>query len=158
MKECPFCKAKVPKVAHYCASCGKLFGTEDTGTEAKSGPAAGVQIETRYVPGHAGIAILKIAGNCDQSEVRKLNLELATLRDDNPNIVIVDLSGADRLCSMALSALIAFVSDREDERENSTAVVNIGPSVRQVLECLGVGLMLPVFDTIPDALHALAAS
>jgi anti-anti-sigma regulatory factor len=158
MKECPYCNSEVPDIAHYCASCGKSFGTEEAAeATAKAEPAAGAQIETRYVPGHAGIAIIKIVGNCDNTQVNKLNMELANTRNDNPEIVIFDLSGTEAVCSMALSAILAFVSDREDERENSTALVNVRDSVMQVIDCLGIGSMLPVFATIKDAIEALRA-
>ena len=158
MKECPYCKAEVPDVAHYCAHCGKSFGTEEAAeAAAKAEPAAGAQIETRYVPGHAGIAIVKIVGHCDSTQVNKLNMELSNIRNDNPEIVIFDFSGTEAICSMALSAILAFVSDREDERENSTALVNVRESVMQVIDCLGIGAMLPVFSSIKDAIEALRA-
>lgn len=156
MKECPFCKAEVPDVAHYCASCGKSFDIEEAvDAAAKAQPSAGAVIETRYVPGHAGIAIVKISGNCDNNQVKKLNMELSILRDDNPKIVIFDLSGAEMMSSMALSTLIAFVSDREDEKEHSTALVNIRDSVMQVIDCLGIGAMLPVYSDIKVAIADL---
>lgn len=156
MKECPFCHAQVPDVAHYCASCGKSFGVEEAAEAvARAESAAGCIIETRYVPGHAGIAIVKIAGNCDTSNVKKLNMELATLRNDSPKIVIFDLSGAELICSMALSAIVTFVSDREDETANSTALVNVRDSVMQVIDCLGIGAMLPVYADIKTALTEL---
>lgn len=156
MKECPFCKSQVPEVAHYCANCGKSFEAEEAAdAAAKAKPAAGAQIETRYVPGHAGIAIVKIAGNCNNDQVKKLNMELATLRNDNPKIVIIDLSGADSICSMALSAIISFVSDREDEKAKSTGLVNLRDSVMELIDCLGIGGMLPVYATIKIALTEL---
>lgn len=159
MKECPHCKAQVPDIAHYCASCGKAFGLEEAAdATAKADPAAGATIETRYVPGHAGIAIVKISGNLDGAHVSKLNMELNFLRNDNPKIAILDLSGAESICSMGLSAIIAFVSDREDEQENSTALVNVRESVMQAMDCLGIGGMLPVYPTIKEALISMQAS
>jgi anti-anti-sigma factor len=156
MKQCPHCKAEVPDVAHYCAHCGKAFGLEDAAAAtAKAEPAAGATIETRYVPGHPGIAIVKISGNCDSAQVGKLNMELSFLRRDNPKVVILDLSGAEGICSMGLSAIIAFVSDREDEKENSTALVNVRDPVMQAIDCLGIGGMLPVYPTIKEALTTL---
>ena len=156
MKECPHCKSQVPDIAHYCAKCGKTFGLEEAADAvSKEDPAAGAHIETRYVPGHAGIAILKITGICDNKEVRKLNMELANLRNDNAKIVIFDLSGADSICSMALSAIIAFVSDREDEHEKTTALVNVREPVMHAIDSLGIGAMLPMYPTIKDALVQL---
>ncbi len=146
----------MPDIAHYCAKCGKQFGVDEA-VEAvtQAEPAANVHVETRYVPGHANIAIVKITGNCDGKQVKRLNLELANLRNENPKIVIIDLSGADSICSMGLSALISFVSDREDERQNSTAVVNVRPAVAHVMDSLGIGIMLPVYESVSDALVAL---
>ncbi len=159
MKECPHCKAQVPDIAHYCANCGKSFGLEEAAAAtANAEVAAGATIETRYVPGHAGIAIVKISGSCNGAQVGKLNMELSFLRNDNPNMVILDLSGTDAICSMGISAIIAFVSDREDERKNSTALVNIRESVMQAIDCLGIGGMLPVYPTIKDALLNMQAS
>jgi anti-anti-sigma factor len=159
MKECPHCKAQVPDIAHYCAKCGKAFGLEEAAADtAKAEAASGATIETRYVPGHAGIAIVKISGNCDSGHVSKLNMELNNLRNDKPKIVIFDLSGADGMCSMALSAIIAFVSDREDEQENSTALVNVRDAVMQAIDSLGISGMLPVYPDIKDALTSMQAS
>lgn len=159
MKECPHCKAQVPDIAHYCANCGKAFGLEEAAAAtAKADPAAGATIETRYVPGHAGIAIVKISGNCDSAQVGKLNMELSFLRNDSPKIAILDLSGAEAICSMGLSAIIAFVSDREDEQENSIALVNVRESVMQAIDCLGIGGMLPVYPTIKEALVSMQTS
>ncbi len=159
MKECPFCHSQVPDVAHYCAKCGKSFGVEEAvDAIAKAEPAVGTHIETRYVPDHPGIAIVKISGNCDTGQVSKLNMELATLRDDNPKVVIFDLSGTGTICSMALSALLAFISDREDERKSSTALVNVREAVMQLIDCLGIGAMLPIYATIKEALIALQGS
>jgi len=159
MKECPHCKAQVPDIAHYCASCGKAFGLEEAAAAtAEADPAAVATIETRYVPGHSGIAIVKISGNCDSAHVGKLNMELSFLRNDSPKIAILDLSGTESICSMALSAIIAFVSDREDEHENSTALVNVRESVMQAIDCLGIGGMLPVYPTIKEALVAMQTS
>ena len=159
MKECPFCHSEIPDVAHYCSNCGKSSDVEEAAEAvAKAETGTGAVIETRYVPGHAGIAIVKIAGNVDNNQVQKLDMELAVLRDDDPKIVIFDLSGAESICSMALSAIIAFVSDREDERENSIALVNVRESVMQVIDCLGIGAMLPVYADIKTALEALRAN
>ena len=156
MKECPFCKAKVPDIAHYCAKCGKQFGINEAAeATAQEEPAANIHVETRYVPGHNDIAILKISGNCDSKQVKRLNLELSNLRDENPKIVIIDLSGTESICSMGLSTLISFVSDREDEREKSTAVVNIRPAVAHVMDSLGIAVMLPVYNSIAEAINIL---
>ena len=66
MKECPFCHSEIPDVAHYCSNCGKSSDIEEAAEAvAKAETGTGAVIETRYVPGHAGIAILKIAGNVD---------------------------------------------------------------------------------------------
>jgi anti-anti-sigma factor len=158
MKECPFCHSEIPDVAHYCSNCGKSTNIgEAAEAVAKAESGTGAVIETRYVPGHAGIAILKIVGNCDGNQVQKLNMELSVLRNDNPDIVIFDLSGTDSICSMALSTIIAFVSDREDDKENSTALVNVRENVRQVIDCLGIGAMLPVYNSIKTALEELRA-
>jgi anti-anti-sigma factor len=146
----------MPDIAHYCAHCGKSLGVgEAAEAAAKAATAAGATIETRYVPGHPGIAIVKLAGSCDAAQVKKLSMELATLRNDDPKIVIFDLSGADLICSNGLSQIISFVSDREDGREKSTALVNVRDTVRQVIDCLGIGGMLPMYPTIKDALIAL---
>jgi anti-anti-sigma factor len=159
MKQCPHCKAQVPDIAHYCAKCGKAFGLDEAAAAAaKAEPAGSATIETRYVPGHAGIAIVKISGNCDNAHVSRLNMELTTLRNDSPKVVIFDLSGADAMCSMALSAIIAFVSDREDERRNSTALVNVREHVMQAIDCLGISGMLPVYPTIKEALVIMQAN
>jgi len=159
MKQCPHCKAQVPDIAHYCAKCGKAFGLEEAASAtAKADSVAGATIETRYVPGHAGIAIVKISGNCDSAHVSRLNMELTTLRSDNPKAVIFDMSGADAVCSMALSAIIAFVSDREDERKTSTALVNVRDPVMQAIDCLGISGMLPVYPTIKEALIVMQAN
>jgi len=156
MKECPFCHSEIPDIAHYCSNCGKSSDVNEAAEAAASAePSTGAVIETRYVPGHAGIAIVKIAGNCDGTQVQKLNMELSNLRNDDPEIVIFDMSGTDSICSMALSAIIAFVSDREDERENSTALVNVSNPVMQVIDCLGIGAMLPVYANIKLALDEL---
>jgi anti-anti-sigma factor len=156
MKECPYCKSPVPDIAHYCAKCGKSFEEEEAAeAAAKAEPAAGVRIETRYVPGHHNIAIVKIAGNCNNPQVSKLNMELANIRNDNPEIVIFDLSGAETICSMALSAILAFISDRKDEEGRLTALVNVRETVMHMIDCLGIGGMLPVFATIKDAIEAL---
>ncbi len=156
MKECPFCNSQVPDVAHYCANCGKSFGAEEAvDAIAKAESAVGTHIETRYVPGHPGIAVVKIAGYCDHHHVNKLEMELATLRDEKPRIVVLDFSGTQGLCSMALSVIFAFVSDREGERENSTALVNLREPVIQAIDCLGITSILPIYATIKEAFIAL---
>ena len=158
MKECPFCHSEVPDVAHYCAHCGKKFGAEEAADAvAQTEIAAGTSMETRYVPGHPGIAVLKIVGYCDQHNITKLEMELATLRNDKPRIVIFDLSGAQGLCSVALSAIFSFVSDREEENENSTALVNVREPVMHAIDCLGITTMLPIYDNVKDAFNALQA-
>ena len=143
-------------MAHYCTHCGKSLGVEEAASAVAAAELApGTRIETRYAPGHPGIAIVKIVGNCDSTQVKKLNMELSILRGDDPETVIFDLSGMEHICSMALSAIIAFVSDREDEKSKSTALVNVRDAVMQVIDCLGLGAMLPVYPTVKEALTAL---
>ncbi len=156
MKECPFCKSQVPDLDYLCPKCGKPFGVEQMAeVVAKAEPDAITRIETRHVPGHAGIAIVKIAGNCDDSLSKKLKEELATLRADNPEAVIFDLSDTRLIFSRALSLFIAFVREREDNRADSTAFINLQESIVHVIDSLGLGPMLPAYESMKDALAAV---
>ena len=156
MKECPFCRSQVPDAAHYCKNCGNSFDT-DEGGETGAESAAEVRIETNYVPGRPDTAIVKVYGYCDHHYVNKLKAKIEKLRADNPQTIVFDLSETEGLCSMALSLLISFFSDREDKKKNSTALACLHKNVKQVIDCLGIGRMLPIFATVKDALTTLWA-
>jgi anti-sigma B factor antagonist len=98
--------------------------------------------------------VLVVAGELDLFGVPDLKRTLAELIERGVRRVVVDLSAVTFLDSTALGVILGAMR-RLRARGGELAVVNLNPSITQLLEITGLDQMLAVLPSLQEALALL---
>ena len=102
-----------------------------------------------------GVGIVTFEGEYDLSNVEEANAELKRL--DRVRIAVVDLSRAEYMDSSMLGTLVDFYK-RSRSRNQPIAFVRPGNSLGRVLTIVGLDKILPLYDSLPEAVKAAGAA
>lgn len=102
-----------------------------------------------------GVGIVTFQGEYDLSNVEEASAELKRL--DRVRIAVVDLAKAEYMDSSMLGALVDFYK-RARVRNQQIAFVRPGDSLGRVLTIVGLDKILPLYDSLPEALKAAGAA
>ena len=102
-----------------------------------------------------GVGIVTFEGEYDLSNVEDASAELKRL--DRVRIAIVDLAAAEYMDSSMLGTLVDFYK-RARSRNQTIAFVRPGESLGRVLTIVGLDKILPLYDSLPEALEAVGVS
>lgn len=101
------------------------------------------------------VQVVQVTGEADASFAPALRARIFSGFDEGRCHVVVDLSGVEYLDS---SILAVFVGAQKRVRQTQTGSIQLaGPPVRvrEVLEVTGLDELLPVVDTVDDALATI---
>ncbi len=102
-------------------------------------------------------AVIAVAGDTTIWSGFALDDQLASLKRDGCDRIVVDLSGAGLLNSKMLDALVRCSADLDPRRGAGLAVVTTVDYVRQILEVTETGGLLFLADSRAEALESLPA-
>ena len=106
-----------------------------------------------------GVDVCTVIGELDVSSAPKLRQALVELvaAAPGPPLVVVDLAGVDFLDSTGLGVLLGGLK-RVRARDGALALCRAEPQVRKVFDVTRVIEILPVHDSVDDAIAAVRGS
>lgn len=105
---------------------------------------------TATVSDHDGVVVLSIGGEIDLVTAPALEEAIGGVITDNPQAMIIDLSGVEFLGSVGLKILAATYEKLGDSAE--FGVVARGPATRRPIHLTGLDKTFPLYPTLDDAL------
>ncbi|OBK26088.1 STAS domain-containing protein [Mycobacterium asiaticum] len=105
---------------------------------------------TATVSDHDGVVVLSIGGEIDLVTAPALEEAIGGVITDNPQALIIDLSGVEFLGSVGLKILAATYEKLGDSAE--FGVVARGPATRRPIHLTGLDKTFPLYPTLDDAL------
>lgn len=105
---------------------------------------------TATVADHDGIVVLSIGGEIDLVTAPALEEAIGGVVVDDPEALIIDLSGVEFLGSVGLKILAATYEKLGDSAE--FGVVARGPATRRPIHLTGLDKTFPLYPTLDDAL------
>ena len=105
---------------------------------------------TATVADHDGIVVLSIGGEIDLVTAPALEEAIGGVVVDDPEALIIDLSGVEFLGSVGLKILAATCEKLDDSAE--FGVVARGPATRRPIHLTGLDKTFPLYPTLDDAL------
>ncbi len=99
---------------------------------------------------HDGIVVLSIGGEIDLVTAPALEEAIGGVVVDDPEALIIDLSGVEFLGSVGLKILAATYEKLGDSAE--FGVVARGPATRRLIHLTGQDKTFPLYPTLDDAL------
>jgi anti-sigma B factor antagonist len=120
-------------------------------------PTSHERLEISDVPVDAERHVLRVVGELDLFGVPDLKRRLTELIERDVRCVAVDLSGVSFLDSTALGAILGGMR-RLRARGGELAIVNLSPSISQLLQITGLDQMIAITPTLEEALALLADS
>lgn len=105
---------------------------------------------TATVADHGGIVVLSIGGEIDLVTAPALEEAIGGVVVDDPEALIIDLSGVEFLGSVGLKILAATYEKLDDSAE--FGVVARGPATRRPIHLTGLDKTFPLYPTLDDAL------
>ncbi len=126
------------------------LGLQHTEGPDKGSPLSAPDSITATVSDHDGVVVLSIGGEIDLVTAPALEEAIGGVISDNPQAVIIDLSGVEFLGSVGLKILAATYEKLGDSAE--FGVVARGPATRRPIHLTGLDKTFPLYPTLDDAL------
>lgn len=126
------------------------LGLQHTEGPDKGSPLSAPDSITATVSDHDGVAVLSIGGEIDLVTAPALEEAIGGVITDNPQALIIDLSGVEFLGSVGLKILAATYEKLGDSAE--FGVVARGPATRRPIHLTGLDKTFPLYPTLDDAL------
>ncbi len=101
-----------------------------------------------------GTVVLAVSGDVDLYVAGELKGLLAHAVDDGASTLVIDLSHVTFVDSMGLGVLLGAMQRLRAEGGELHLVVP-GPELRRILEITRIDRLLPLHETVPDALAAV---
>lgn len=126
------------------------LGLQHTEGPDKGSPLSAPDSITATVSDHDGVVVLSIGGEIDLVTAPALEEAIGGVITDNPQALIIDLSGVEFLGSVGLKILAATYEKLGDSAE--FGVVARGPATRRPIHLTGLDKTFPLYPTLDDAL------
>jgi anti-anti-sigma factor len=104
-----------------------------------------------------GITILQAQGRLDSTSAPDMDRCMSKLIDGGAMQVFIDLSGLEYVSSAGLRVLLS-AAKRIKQAQGKLALASPSPQVRQVFNMAGFSSILPIFETIDDALGSCTST
>lgn len=104
-----------------------------------------------------GITILQPQGLLDAVNAPEMDRRLIALISGGTRQIIFDLSGLEYVSSAGLRVFLT-AAKRMKQVQGKLALASPAAQTRQILDMAGFSSILPVFDTLPDAINSCAAA
>lgn len=101
----------------------------------------------------SGFTVVAPAGEVDVFTAPKLDEALAPLTSQQQPRIIVDFTGVDFLDSSGLGVLVKALK-RVRDHDGTLRLVVTSDRIAKVFRVTGLDAVIPLYDTLPDALAA----
>ncbi|WP_334141878.1 STAS domain-containing protein [Rhabdothermincola sp.] len=98
-----------------------------------------------------GWVVIAVTGELDVATAPRLRQEAIRVVAEGNHRLVIDLGGVDFLDSTGLGVIIGILK-RVRSHSGELTVVGLTPKVRKVFEVTRVLEILPIFDTVDDAM------
>lgn len=102
-----------------------------------------------------GIPLVEVRGDLDLTNVRELERVLERAARTDRHGVIVSLAGTAYFDSKGVHALLRFAERLATTRQRLMVVAPRGESARRILEIAGVVELMPVYESVQEALGSV---
>jgi anti-sigma B factor antagonist len=102
-----------------------------------------------------GVALVSIGGEIDLNTAPAFEEAIAAALDDDPRVLVIELSDVRFMASVGLRILAA--THEKVSKSAQVAIVANSSATSRPLQLTGLDKVLPVYPTLDDALSAVAA-
>ncbi|NUN48692.1 MAG: STAS domain-containing protein, partial [Candidatus Brocadiae bacterium] len=114
-----------------------------------------LSIDVSVVPGSGTSRLMVLRGSVNDAGTILLQEEVARLRGETVDGIIVDMEGVDFISSAGMSVLVTLAGEVETAG-GSVALVRVGPRVQAVFDMLGLNDFFRRFRSRDEAARAVA--
>ena len=104
---------------------------------------------------HEGVAVVSIGGEIDLSTAPAFEAAIAGALDDDPPVLVIELSGVRFMASAGLRILAA--TQKRLSKSAQVAVVANNPATSRPIQLTGLDQVISLYPTLDEALIAVAA-
>jgi anti-sigma B factor antagonist len=108
---------------------------------------------TTSVAHHEGIAVVSIGGEIDLSTAPAFEAAIEGALDDDPPVLVIELSDVSFMASVGLR-ILAATHEKIGESAQIAIVAN-NPATSRPMELTGLDKVLSLYSTLDDALSAV---
>jgi anti-sigma B factor antagonist len=101
-----------------------------------------------------GVAVISIGGEIDLSTAPAFEAAIAGALDDDPPVLVIELSGVRFMASVGLR-ILADAHERVSKSAQVAIVAN-NPATSRPIELTGLDKIISLYPTLDDALTAVA--
>jgi anti-anti-sigma factor len=105
---------------------------------------------------HDGIAVVSIGGEIDLSTAPAFEAAIARALDDEPPVLVIELSDVSFMASVGLRILAA--THEKVSKSVEVAVVAGNPATSRPMQLTGLDKVLSLYPTLDDALTAMGTA
>jgi len=108
---------------------------------------------TSSVAHRDGVAVVSIGGEIDLSTAPAFEAAIAGALDDDPPVLVIELSDVSFLASVGLRILAA--THEKVSKSAEVAIVANNPATNRPMELTGLDKVISLYPTLDDALSAV---
>jgi anti-sigma B factor antagonist len=108
---------------------------------------------TTSVAHRAGVAVVSIGGEIDLSTAPAFEAAINGALDDDPPVLVIELSDVSFLASVGLRVLVA--AHEKVSKSAQLAIVANSPATSRPIQLTGLDKIISLYPTLNDALTAL---
>lgn len=102
---------------------------------------------------HDRAVVLTLSGSASMDVCDGLNQQLEDIGGDEPDILVIDVTDLDFICSMGLGSIVA-AHLRAQRSGGSVRLAGPTDAIRKLLEVTQLDKLFPIYDTPAEALEA----
>lgn len=99
-------------------------------------------------------AIIEMRGRSSSANIDRLDSELKQIQSERIEWKILDLSQSRLINSRQIGIILQHFQERRSEENGGFAIVNPTDRVRHLLTMTKVAGLIPIFDSVDDAMQA----
>ena len=111
---------------------------------------------TTSIAHRGGVAVVSIGGEIDLSTAPAFEAAIAGALDDDPPVLVIELSGVRFMASVGLRILAA--AHERVSKSAQVAIVANNPATSRPIELTGLDKIISLYSTLDDALTAVGAA
>jgi anti-sigma B factor antagonist len=108
---------------------------------------------TTSVAHRAGVAVVSVGGEIDLSTAPAFEAAINGALDDDPPVLVIELSDVSFLASVGLRVLVA--AHEKVSKSAQLAIVANSPATSRPIQLTGLDKIISLYPTLNDALNAL---
>jgi anti-sigma B factor antagonist len=105
----------------------------------------------RHIDWQGRTAVVTVAGDIDMARSKAFQAALTGLVDENPQRIVVDLSGVEYMDSSGVASLVKLHTQTK-KIGASMGLAQVGRRVMSIFEIMRLNQLFHIYDTLDDAL------